>query len=181
MTEKQFQRVGPDYLRIQTRSAVANDLAVRVNDVRVYDPQTDRNTVTEMQFTGPVAEGAVVYVEAYKGFGVAYRLAAWEAAIGLRGQVYLEGGGFETDNVTAGNDWYPMGLFVPPSAIVVGLEELEPGVAKKLVLQFASGAIASEVWVPSEANEVRDVIHRRQDQVRKVWLLDIDEEFLPPT
>lgn len=163
-------------IRIQTVGAVLNDLSVRVDTVRIYDPRQNRNDVTSMEITDSVKEGQTVYVEAFKGFGTDYRTVPWNAGVTLGDRVVPIVGGWDVGSMAGADGYYPMGSFVPPVDIVADLpDNLELGVPVKLLLQFVSGAERVHLWVPMEPAKTQTVTHELKDRVKGVFLLSVDE------
>mgnify|MGYP001283770368 CR=1 FL=1 len=172
MREVDFKHIGAISIRVQTSGNVRNDLAIRVDSVRVYDPQLTVNAPTSGQVAGPFREGVRCYIEAYKSSGVTYQVSAWDAAVIFDESVILKGGGFETA-ATAGDDgYYPMGDFVIPSIIETELDGLVPHAVARIAYYFAGGGSEVVSWIPDHKKETRRWMVDRQDQVKKVLLLE---------
>ncbi len=179
MKQVEFKRIGAISVRVQTVDSVRNDLAIRVDSVRVYDPQQAVNSRTRGEVPGPFREGVRCYVEAYKNSGTTYQLSAWDAAVQFDGRpIVIKGGGFNTAATTGDNGYYPMGDFVIPSFIEVELEELKENQVYRLVYVFESGGMEVVPWVAEADKETRRWLVDRQDVLAKVWLLE-DKDSLP--
>lgn len=178
MKQVEFKRLGAISVRVQTVDAVRNDLAIRVDSVRVYDPQQAVNDRTRGEAPGPFREGVRCYVEAYKNSGATYQVSAWDAAICFDGPVVSKGGGFNSEAVAGADGYYPMGDFVVPSFIDVELEGLRENAVYRLAYVFQSGGMEVVPWVAEADKEKRRWLVDRQDTLSKVWLLE-DNDPLP--
>jgi hypothetical protein len=178
MKQLDFKRIGAMSVRVQTSDAVTNDLSLRVDEVRLYDPQGTGSGIAQGIAPGPFKEGARCYVEASKNSGATYQLSGWDAAIRFDDSAISKGGGFNTVATVGSHGYYAMGDFVIPSVIVCEADGLKPGVAARLAFVFESGSVEVDAWIPDSKTETRRWMHDRQDRVEKVWLLD-EQDSLP--